>query len=1058
MGNEEVSGVWKKYLRELPDALFSDETEDQAIQAKFSASIEDMVEGSEEQIEKIKELIGTLDLTRRSLAKELFYVLYLVSLENEKNLMHSHNLATIFGGMVNIVSSTMTEWPKTTLARIVIENYPRIFGSLDVLTELPETPLEEGAKPIPVRVFLSNGTFKSLFLRPEVRSVQFQKTLRTKLMVQHDVDASNFQLYAFRDREIRLIKDKELVTPIVAQGTCLLFTSVLEPSGLALPLPTGPWNVENEEKEIVVEVSEFTSHSDRTGESTDDTSDDLPSEEVEGEEGDVQDNSPDFVSPRSMYRKSKSSRKSLALGSSQTLHPPLNPEQAAQISEKIIAKEMLYVRQLKLLQEKYIPAMEESGLFNSPKLTEFFAVSKSICEMHSTSRAYMNKKKFLSGFALMDDNFQLYVTFNRLYADAMVQFKALRLDHAAKKILVRCHLSSKQSAPLEWICDGIGSKLLSYPDDFEELQSYLNPESDDYKGIAERLSKIRSANKEIEAAASTSYGYRCKALSATIEKLPSSLTLYSVGRRLIREDAVRVKLPGDRKPRTSRMIIFTDLILIYTVSTRLLSKKERLHYDFHLSIVSDSDAVDHEGVSLIQEKTGLSIKYFDKKKERSLFLTFLDEKETWDLWEREMIMAQGSYNEAKQELVDALEDVVPEEAGALALVALASRHTASQALLNIDPDDIARIKKKVDAKKEQGGEEGEEEEEEEAGEPAEDSIAALGQHKSSSSERRKSAARNRVSGVRLVGVPATPPQPSVTIVPGSDSGSGSKQSGEVENLEEGVKNDGSWKAAPPSPRAVESGTRRRAQSSSHRRNRSKTPDSSANKSISSAKKSRRKSASAPKKSHLKLSRDNREKKERRGRQMPDGAEREDEILKDEEEEEVVEGGHEIGGEKVGSAEINESRDEDQIEEGGEGELMPQEVPKDEGDKAEEKGTEEEEGVEEGTGDFGDVDGDETFPSEPAEIEEEGGGEEDEEEVCDVDEAELDGDEAEEELEDSTKNEDGVAAHEDKEAGDEEVAHAGEGEVDSELGGAGEGEGVGEEAAHEEEGGREEIDA
>lgn len=50
-----------------------------------------------------------LDPVRRACAKEIFYVFYLVSLEEKRNFMHSTNLATIFGGMVDIVSNIMNQ-------------------------------------------------------------------------------------------------------------------------------------------------------------------------------------------------------------------------------------------------------------------------------------------------------------------------------------------------------------------------------------------------------------------------------------------------------------------------------------------------------------------------------------------------------------------------------------------------------------------------------------------------------------------------------------------------------------------------------------------------------------------------------------------------------------------------------------------------------------------------------------------------------------------------------------------------------------------------------------
>jgi hypothetical protein len=45
----------------------------------------------------------------------------------EKTLMNSENLATIFGGMGDIIASHMTPFERTQLTRIFIDHYKEIF-------------------------------------------------------------------------------------------------------------------------------------------------------------------------------------------------------------------------------------------------------------------------------------------------------------------------------------------------------------------------------------------------------------------------------------------------------------------------------------------------------------------------------------------------------------------------------------------------------------------------------------------------------------------------------------------------------------------------------------------------------------------------------------------------------------------------------------------------------------------------------------------------------------------------------------------------------------------
>ncbi len=108
IGLEEVSGVFKKYLRELPEPLLKDDSPDGELQAKFSAVLNGMLSNfhsvltfkvSEEvdQVAELKRLIPQLTEYRRALCKEIFFVLHLVSRESDINLMDAMNLATIFG-------------------------------------------------------------------------------------------------------------------------------------------------------------------------------------------------------------------------------------------------------------------------------------------------------------------------------------------------------------------------------------------------------------------------------------------------------------------------------------------------------------------------------------------------------------------------------------------------------------------------------------------------------------------------------------------------------------------------------------------------------------------------------------------------------------------------------------------------------------------------------------------------------------------------------------------------------------------------------------------------
>eukprot|EP01126_Amoeba_proteus_P031831 TRINITY_DN31152_c0_g1_i1.p1 TRINITY_DN31152_c0_g1~~TRINITY_DN31152_c0_g1_i1.p1 ORF type:complete len:206 (-),score=24.91 TRINITY_DN31152_c0_g1_i1:205-822(-) len=95
VGLEEVAGVFKKFLHELPAPLFSDD--EGTFSSKFAQVLNRTLES--EQVEEVRKLIPQLSENRRALIKEIFFILYLVSLESDLNLMDALNLATIFGIM-----------------------------------------------------------------------------------------------------------------------------------------------------------------------------------------------------------------------------------------------------------------------------------------------------------------------------------------------------------------------------------------------------------------------------------------------------------------------------------------------------------------------------------------------------------------------------------------------------------------------------------------------------------------------------------------------------------------------------------------------------------------------------------------------------------------------------------------------------------------------------------------------------------------------------------------------------------------------------------------------
>jgi len=81
----------------------------------------------DDQVAKIGEILRQIPLFKRQLLYDLITLLTRVSVFAEVNLMDPQNLATIFGGMGDIVTSILNATERTDFTRFMIENYETLF-------------------------------------------------------------------------------------------------------------------------------------------------------------------------------------------------------------------------------------------------------------------------------------------------------------------------------------------------------------------------------------------------------------------------------------------------------------------------------------------------------------------------------------------------------------------------------------------------------------------------------------------------------------------------------------------------------------------------------------------------------------------------------------------------------------------------------------------------------------------------------------------------------------------------------------------------------------------
>ncbi|XP_074160101.1 arf-GAP with Rho-GAP domain, ANK repeat and PH domain-containing protein 1 isoform X3 [Sminthopsis crassicaudata] len=116
---DDVSSALKRFLRDLPDGLFT--------RTQRSAWLDTAaIENEEEKISRYQELLGLLPPVNRATVKALISHLYCVQCFSETNQMNTHNLAIVFGPTL-----FQTDGQDYKVGRVVedlIDHYVRVFS------------------------------------------------------------------------------------------------------------------------------------------------------------------------------------------------------------------------------------------------------------------------------------------------------------------------------------------------------------------------------------------------------------------------------------------------------------------------------------------------------------------------------------------------------------------------------------------------------------------------------------------------------------------------------------------------------------------------------------------------------------------------------------------------------------------------------------------------------------------------------------------------------------------------------------------------------------------
>lgn len=174
---------------------------------------------------------------------DLFHLFACIVAYQQFNYMSAENVATIFGGMTDIMTNLMTGTQRSRLVRVMIENFETCFAGVYELESRSDEPAPAKETKEGIRVYLHDGTFKSLFCQSSEPGKEILKKAVAKMQQTTTLDEASCHLYEIRDAMWRLVGDDERVLPVIKSGSALLITDMLKGEQSEKPAaPAAPIN------------------------------------------------------------------------------------------------------------------------------------------------------------------------------------------------------------------------------------------------------------------------------------------------------------------------------------------------------------------------------------------------------------------------------------------------------------------------------------------------------------------------------------------------------------------------------------------------------------------------------------------------------------------------------------------------------------------------------------------------------------------------------------------------------------------------------------------------
>lgn len=591
---EEVSGVFKKYIRELPSPLFVDDDPSKKLHQEFHKVIE--LTSEEEQIVTLNNLIKQLTPCRRALAKEIFLVFFLVSLEHEANFMTSLNLGTIFGGMVDIISKTMFSDEKKRLCTFIIDHYPRIFHDIDTLKKpvLEEMTVEEKTAKAVITIFLDDGTFRTFWGTGAETALSIRDSVVKKLQATVEVSVvERYKLYEIRDREVRLLDDDEFVVPLLRLHKTLLCTNKLNPQEIQIP-----WHISLackranhfEDSRLASMSAQFESAHSGTDQSAsihDEKTDAAERQAVENEEQEFK-----KLLERQQEMLAKKKDEPVVV---QKQASPEVLEKVKQLNERFVKLEAEYLEKLRIYSKFYLPAfkavkdkdmVDDINLIFYPALSGLLHLHEQVATRltaENIPQVLLSMTSYFKVYGQVCNNQEMCIDVSRRLSKKSDKFQAL---------LVKCKKESKAEAfDLIEFLELPGKRIQQYQEQILEIIQTCKdepiPHLSHIKEAYVALTRLNNDNAEQTEVSKTRVMIMNLLDKIDIASFPAGFELMLPTRRFLKAGEGIVKVDGTVVG-TFNLVLFNDIILIYHSNA---SEKEKDKSKKGLGLMAKKDKV-----------------------------------------------------------------------------------------------------------------------------------------------------------------------------------------------------------------------------------------------------------------------------------------------------------------------------------------------------------------------------------------------------------------------------------------------------------------------------------